>query len=365
LQITVIAMGGRDLEVSKELALVKAALLYADHVVLADPKVVLLTLMDQLTGKDAEAVRRQVIDDLITQLPGGKQIQETRAELAKRRGRRSRNELLTALAIERQFAETTREIGSRLDQMLAESGAREFAGALRAGVLELDLLGAETGNVATEHITDAIKDRLAKVLSPGAGTYPLFDDQMGGLAKAMVREGHVPGAVMGPAKHVGVASALITTLAAFPAAPMDVVLDVREKLRAPLIRFRSAVATMADVAEALPFDAAFADEVERLYRSQVAPALEELAQIADELRLRNALPREVPVYANALTKAGLAFAVSRAANFPDVAQAALGVAVPLTELGVSVAQRRRELKETQRKNQFYFLYEADQQLARR
>ena len=79
-------------------------------------------------------------------------------------------------------------------------------------------------------------------VSASAQTFPLFDDDAGNMLRLMVKEGIVTDPHAARAAEAGIAGRLIGGLEAFLNADMDVILDVRARLQAPLVRFRSALA---------------------------------------------------------------------------------------------------------------------------
>jgi hypothetical protein len=175
----------------------------------------------------------------------------------------------------------------------------------------------------------------------------------------MVSEGKIANPQFQLANEVGVARSLITGLDAFPNASMDVVLDVRERLQRPLVRFRAAVAEASRELDATATDSDFQRHVQDIHKRIVAPAILDLEEALEELRARATLQRGWPSTATG----AMAFLAAAAVGAPELAQiAALGT-------GASVAAARElthrdKLASEQRKNRFLFLYEADRELAR-
>jgi hypothetical protein len=146
---------------------------------------------------------------------------------------------------------------------------------------------------------------------------------------------------------------------------MDVVLDVREQLRKPLVRFRAALARVSREIEAPAWDSKeFTRETEELYQRLVAPALAELDEAMQELGALATL-RRVASDTQAL-KAAAAIAISAAAGvgLAHLPEAVLGSG-PVTAViaaGAAEAEHRAQSRRRQEANEFYFLYEANRQL---
>ncbi|CAN5482793.1 hypothetical protein BH20CHL6_BH20CHL6_03990 [soil metagenome] len=183
-------------------------------------------------------------------------------------------------------------------------------------------MGIDEGAFDAKVVVAQLVELMARVVGPSSNTYPMFDDSTTGLLRAMVKEGKVEGVQLGPATQVGIAGHFISALEAFPDAPMDVVLDARTRLRKPLIGFRSAIITMAERVEATPIDATFPRLVDDLYSEHVAPALLQLEAVSRELRVREALRRELlsGTGVKELGGAAMGIAASSVATLPDIAQ---------------------------------------------
>ena len=110
------------------------------------------------------------------------------------------------------------ELGRVLDNTLDEAGAQDLVPAFEAGLVDLDPLGAtgDDDEALFDHIVAHLQRRLTELVSETETSYPLFDDEAGGLLRAMVEEGHVPNPDFQLANEVGMARSFITGLDAFP-----------------------------------------------------------------------------------------------------------------------------------------------------
>lgn len=71
----------------------------------------------------------------------------------------------------------------------------------------------------------------------------------------------------------------------FPLMSMDEVLDLRNSVGSPLLRFRAAIARMSSTFAREPFDADFEVEVEDAWRKEVAEAMADIREAFGEHRL--------------------------------------------------------------------------------
>lgn len=363
LHITVVALtAGRGLEMTDEVALVKAALLYADRVTLASPKAVLFaSLASYLVAPPTE--RSEALMEIVAGLPDGAgPVAIWRALRQKKH--RTAAEIIALKRMEKQLEASGLEMVAKIEEMLEEAKAGELARAMEEGVLKLDPLGADRVSepFSTKAITEAVVTLIGQVLGPDSQSYPMFSQLTGGLARAMVREDKIAGADLAPATQAHVAGRFISALEAFPDASMDVVLDARGRLRGPLRRFRAGVTRLSrelrDISALDPrFERASAD----LYREHVAPALQEMDELAREMGLLTALRRASPTAARDVAVATMALAVSTGAGVVDLATLAAGATGDL--IG-RAALRQRQLRGQRDKNEFVFLYEAERALAK-
>lgn len=366
LHITVVAVTG-EIELTEQIALVKAALLYADKVTLASPNVILLASFAAFLTAPASERRDALVEiaghaapDLAAAIPIWRGLREKK--------HKSGDEIITLRSMDRKLDAALADTEKTIYDMLEEAKAGEIERAMQAGVLDLDPLGTEDMSQAytTDGLVRAMTTLIAQILSPASQTYPLFSEFTGGLAQAMVREGQIAGAELAPTTQAGIARRFIATIDAFPDAPMDVVLDARGKLREPLRGFRSGVMRLSRQLEesgisALDpqFERASAD----LYREHVAPALQEIDELSREMGLRNALLRTSPTVARDVLLATLALAVTTSGGIEDLAKLAVGAVGAAGDLLGRAALRQRELRGERDKNEFVFLFEGERQLS--
>lgn len=355
LHVTVISLAMDGLSLTLETEMAKAALLYADKVTIASPGASMLAAFASLTFGD-ERQRMRTLAQLAGGLPDGGSLPGQVEHLLSRK-HPSREELLAL----NQLRQSSREFEGVVEQKLEEAGAAELAAAIETGLVEIDLLGfdemseGDDFDIILEHVVSLME----RTVSSSSTSHPLFDGSASGFLRAMVDEGAVSDVALGPAKEIGVARALIANLEAFPQASMDVVLDVRGRLRDPLVRFRVAVDAMSRETRETPLGAAFESEVRRLCKIKVEPALLEIRELMDEMSVRPTLARAA---ATGVPPAMISFLVGAGLGAPDWIK--LG---SLGGMAVGAAAKeylkRRDLSDSARSNQVFFLYAADAALA--
>jgi hypothetical protein len=244
--------------------------------------------------------------------------------------------------------------------MAIEAGLHELLPAVEEGVLDLDPLGAEEGDL--DRMVERMSQLITDVVASRSTTLPMFDDQSGGLLRAMMKEGQLPDAHFELSSQAEVAARFITWMPAFPAADLERVLHARGALRAPLVRYRSAVIGITKDLDATPIDDRFDGLVHDLYRRHVEPALLEIEDLSEDLGLRSSFTDSIRSGAGRrVAEAAVGFAAADVAGLPPTLLAGLGVSA---DLAADVLRRRHDLKKQRSRSQFFYLYAADRALAK-
>jgi len=255
--VTALSMVGDFNDISHEVRLVKAALLYADHVTLASPKATLLSAIGGLLLQPRHE-RRKAVREIVSSQPDTKSVLDIVETLRRQpKGSLKPDHLIMLRKAEQALEHAEEQMMEIIERMVTNASVAQLAEALDAGVLTLDPMGLDQDSFTTEAMMAATQELLVTVVGPAANTFPLFDDSAGNLVRLMIKEGHVTGAKLLPATQAGLAARYIDQLEAFPNAEMSVVLEARTQLSAPLIRFRSGLSEMASSLSATPLDDGF------------------------------------------------------------------------------------------------------------
>jgi hypothetical protein len=239
---------------------------------------------------------------------------------------------------------------------------------MAAGLLTLQPLGKGADlSPATAHILlDEVAELLGGYFAAGTDTFPLFDDGAGNMLRAMLKSGKLIDPKRPHAAEAGIAGRLIDGLETFPDADMDVILDVRERLRDPLVRFRSALARASTEFASAAWDEGFSGEVDDFYRRHVGPALLDVRERLNELGARQTLLRltasktALPAVAVATAATlGLAAIGGMHADLPHLLYGVPGLVAVAADSTTEVLHRG-DVHATAKHNPFYFLYQANE-----
>lgn len=258
-----------------------------------------------------------------------------------------------------------RRTGTPLQELLP--AATDLRTAWKARVLSIELLHAER-SFETADLDIVLRDVLGELVGAvvliameRGPSYPVFDDDAAHLINVLRPAGGgdalaaTPASIVGPA---GVAHSLIATLESFPMASMDVILDVRERLRPATTRFRAAMiraATELDSADSRATLAAVAGDI-RL--REIDPALADITEALEELGVRDTLLRGWPKVAAGT----LGLAAAAAMKAPELAQY-VPVAAGLSAAYATEIARRRAVARDVKRRPLFFLHAAERYLA--
>lgn len=371
-----------------DVALTKAALLYADKVELMSPAAAMVAntasfgqaseddLLSLLTSLDPATLAHlgggnlpdnwlQIVTGMraLAALP----VATQRALL----GPDATPELLATLASTRDaFAGPMQQMREMAAGLMERSGAKELAEPIALGLLTLNPVGADNGGT-TDELVAVYVDHLKSVLRDPQ-VHAMFDESAASLARSLVAEGHVePREVtLVHAQQATVGGGLVARLPTFPTARMEDVLALRSDLAAPLGRYRHAVGVFAEKLRSEAYDTEVQAEVDDLWRSSVAPTLDDLQ---DELQAHSFVrefARQVAASPTAVSagvaSAGVLFmGLQSMAGIESMVGAAGGaapVAAAALHAGIKAASARRVGKHTARHHDLYYLHEVNRRL---
>ncbi|MCZ4589598.1 hypothetical protein O4328_39200 [Rhodococcus opacus] len=361
----------------------QAALLYADSVTLISPRATLIHSIAELEGAPDLKMLELMVDvapdyapkyasdfeellRAVRSVPAGNQLSSPQ-----RKQRRA--------ALERLFdgmRPAITDLQDRVRENLSETGYRDLALAMKAGLLSIDPLpdidvrmtGDRPGDadIAIRYFT-----RVQHTLTTG-NTYPLFDHATSNLVSLGVEAGifsPVP-AARRRGRDAALANGLFDRLPNFEHANMSEILDIRQELRDPLQRFRQGVRQITKDIDTAPEDPQFAHDIEEAWTYTVSPALVEIENAIEENTSLRDLVRRTVADPAALTglvgAAGLMVAAGPAFGLPAAvtlmlssAPAALGTGLAAIRTGLAERAALEKVTETQ----FYFLYGTNAALA--
>lgn len=378
----------RGVSLEADVSLAKAALLYADKVELVSPGAAMVASMASL-GHGSEADLLHLLGSLdrktLAYLGGGSLPENWQEIVAAMRlmgdlpveaqrvllGEHATPEVLATFASTRDaFKGPMEQMRTVASELLEKSGASELVEPMDRGLIVLNSVGIDKGG-STDDMVAAYIEHLKGILRDPS-IHAMFDESTSSLARSLVREGHVePNQVtLVHAQQAAVGGGLVSRLPTFPDARMSDVLALRGDLAGPLGRYRRAVVGLADKLRSQAYDAQASVEIDDLWRTAVAPSLDELQ---DELR-EHSFVREfakqvasTPAAVSAgVASAGVLFMGMQSVAGIESLVAAAGGAAPVVAAalhhGVQAAGARRQIKNTAERHDLFYLHELNRRL---
>lgn len=262
---------------SKELAFIKAALLYADKINLISPLAYVFYLVTNDSSKKDEMSIIRLVQKV---LPFIKDIDpNTYTE-----GTNTFNQLMSIMN-GKKYKNVPFAVRNKFKQGLL-SYANELADELYnlIGTYECNCLktlidndqvkiscfehGFESTNLITVDYFKMLSDSLKN-------SYPLFDELSNSIMKSAIKSKVITLSSAEEAKitHAGLVDNYMQRLPAFEEATIDELIDIKKELNKPLVRFRGKMHQYSETIKTMPWNSDFEQECNLLYNKEVVPAL--------------------------------------------------------------------------------------------
>lgn len=372
-----VALVPSDTNIDQELQYVKSALLYADKVTLISPVAYLYTRLandsSQLDMRDMIRLLDYVVPMCQTTHP--ELYQEMMGYLNSLRPWLQNKNKLRAIPMLKRM-EIRKELlifCNAMDQVASETiGTNQIAELNR--LISSGKLNLQKFEHNLSDVDGCVAEYFGMLNRSVRNSYPLFDEQSNKLMAAAVRAKivNLSDADQRKIRHAGISDNFIQRLPSFEMASVDEILDIRKELDPSLARFRSKMISYSGSIQALPWDNDFESESSLLYYQEVAPAIMEIREMAQDNSFLKNLGGKILADTDFMTNAGqLAVSVAAAGVISSLADAASLDTTVLTAGGVWAAQKVKSAydeyaekkREIQRKD-LYFYYQAGEKLKR-
>lgn len=364
----------RGNNVSHDVELVRSTLLYADRVELISMHTEIIQMFLQFGFIDEAGIidlLRAFDDETLAHFIPGGVTPDFRNQLEF-----MANLLRLPPGFNPDFDETLAEIRSTMAgfvgdfhekaaEIFDESGLGELVPAIDAELLVLSPAGLNPESGSVDDSVDRWVAIVKRLLGDGSKRL-LLDSGVADLVDSMIREGHVQLSPRGRqhADEATVASGLISRLPTFPQAPTDELLDLRDDLKAPLVRYRAAVARMArDINNPRASGLADEQDLDQLWLETVEPALLEIREGFAEHSLVREIARTVGRDLKSAISIGtgvcLGVGIEAVSSLSAWASAAGGAVAPAAGILASAATSSGEARRELEKHDLFFLYELE------
>jgi hypothetical protein len=361
--------------------LVKAAVLYGDRVTLYSPTAEIIRAFDAFDQTKSPREKVELFRAITFGVPSfraGMSVSDESLEqmFSVMSLNRSEQRKLPGLAELRQgFESLWEDLPAKMRDIAVDLGADGLMAAVAAGKVTLeplavnrassvivDSLRLATGDTALETSDDAVQLFATKVfeLTNEPRTFGLFDAQSAGLLRSLETILDRAGShSMERSAEVTAAAAFMGYMPTFPLMSMDEVIDLRNSVGSPLLRFRAAIARMSSTFSRGPLDADFELEVEDAWRKEVAEAMADIREAFGEHRLLKEFASiSSGDLSSLLVEAGGALTLTKMVVNPTSASlyAAAGVAMPTIGRVARAATQRSKIRATAKSSDYFFLH---------
>lgn len=373
----------------RDLRLVRAAIMYADHVQLISPGAQMMQQFAPLTAAndgDVATMLAALDDDTLSYLSGEDGLPEGwrealnavltfTAEQWNELGAISGTDLSEVSEIRRStdaaFAEVASGLRSTVTELMDQSGYSEILAAERAGLLTvtpLPVLSADTDELVRRYVS-----QMKRLLRKGKNIHVVLDDDTAGLARALQDEGKIAVTVSAEArmKRALTSEGLLDRLPAFPDTPLDELIDMRNDLAVPLTRYRRGVDTLSRTLNNGPLDEDIRDEIADLYANQVAPALDDLReQYADHGLVRETvrgLLMDIRQFVYAVGTPAASLGIAEVAHISALGQTLItggAIGAVVGQQAISASMRVNDARKQILNADLYYLLEINQRTLR-
>ena len=356
-----------------EAQMAKVALLYADRSTLVSVPAFAL-IVDAFQNVDSPDpivyLRNRVLweQDEEEKKPLIKLIQEFEWAKKRRHSKRGRERLRQ---LNEWFAVHLQQAKDRWTLQMSEPDPQNLLQALNSGFLDLhdfkSILKRATRETFSAEMLFMDYIEAVSTAASDAQTYPLFDEDTTRVISLGIEadERTFLSAADNRAKEVALAADLLARLPVFERATVKEILDIRRELEKPLRNFRSAMITFSDQIESASWDKDFAQDADRVFRSQVAPTVlaledeEKSNSFLNELTAKVA-EKSIQVGGAATASAAISALAGRLLNLPlaDVAALSVGPAIVAGGVAYSAYKEWREKQQKTKGNSLFFYYKA-------
>lgn len=338
----------KELNINKEINLIKTAILYGDKVLLISVVPIMFSSALYLIGQcGKEREIKQTIENIKSDkvrelLFAGKEKNESKLKLGEIQEYLKNNKINFKNISKEGFNKSIRRLygasDSAIKEIVSETGIYKLDPLIESGLLNIYTFG---------------KSRILEE------TYPLFDENVLNLVKVKIKEGklEISDVDSEKIKQIGFVFNIFQRLPNFENATIDEILDIRKILNKPLIRFRSAIIRLSDDIKYKPWDENFYYDIDKLFIKNIEPAL---LEIEEECKSNKYLSKLLYTATKSSWEipAGLGVIISKLAEVSNISATAIGLAIGAGTVACNALNEWKEKTKEIERNQIYFYYKA-------
>lgn len=342
----------KELNINKEINLIKTAILYGDKVLLISVIPIMFSSVLYLIGQcGKEREMKQTIENIKSDkvrelLFAGKEKNESKLKLGEIQEYLKNNRINFKNISKEGFNKSIRRLygasDSAIKEIVSETGIYKLDPLIESGLLDIYTFG---------------KSRILEE------TYPLLDENILDLVKVKINDEklNISDVDLEKIKQIGFVFNIFQKLPNFEDATIDEILDIRKTLGKPLIRFRSAIIEISDCIRYKPWDKNFYYDIDKLFYQKIEPTV---LEIEEECKANKYLSKLLYTATKSAwgIPAGLGVIISKLAEVSNISATAIGLAIGAGTVACSALNEWKEKTKEIERNQIYFYYKAGKML---
>lgn len=387
----------KELDLSHDITLLKAALLYADEIeIIGMMEYALGILIPQIINSPKGGF--DCIEKLLPLFEslGSQEVQnvvmQTRAILEqmqpflhfKNKKMRNKQEMQVAINIGRMENVIISELKKVIDNLSESSHLNELQELINTKIVSISNYSLQVFDV--DRMSEKYLEKICQIAT-SKNAFPVFDSITTDLINSIINLGIINTGNMNKevANHAGIANGILSTLPSLAEAEFNELVEIKKELFNPLQNFRKSIFDFSKEIESAPWDNDFQYDCLKLYHTKVVPQINEInALIRDNGIIkniaRNAL-KDSSIRASASVVAGgLSTVITASQNIVDVSAIITGIIKSGATIGTTAAvvtgllksgdialtayNDYKSIKQKIEGNSMYFYYKASEALNR-
>lgn len=352
-----------DLNLEKEVQLVKVGLLYADKVKLCSPNSsMILSILG--ISKMNKIEKLQFLKEVAPALNiSNQQIEamEQFIDLYKKMESKknlSKQDILVKIKMRQELDKLYKSLDNELESLFKHSKADQLDRAINSNKLDIEIYG--TNDMDFDDIVEQFMKSIKTTIENG-DTYPLFDDGISDIVRCGSKEGifNFRKSTSEKTKHMGFVSDIMHRLPCFEYATIDEILDIRKELENPLRRFRSAIIKSSEEIRYEVWDQDFTYDADKLFRKEIEPSIVEIEELVQSNKYLKKLTSNIlsnPL--EILKSSGLGLLVGKLSDLPNISAEAMSIGAGVANTAFRTWKEYGDQNKKIEQNQMYFYYRA-------
>lgn len=287
LNVTIATIPTGQLNISKDIELIKTGLLYGDKIKLysmTSPMFLFMRMSSEILSKtEKEHIMWQIMEAFAPEVVP---MKEKLNYLGKKKRRTVEESMLRILA-NKEIDKATKEIFGRMGDMANASGVNELLPAIERDLIEIpskSVFGFEDSGFDDEKFIMSFMDGIVEETLSG-NSYPMYDAEAANIIRLALETNlieDIDETRMEQIKHIATVHNVLAELPNFDKASVEEIIGVREELNKYLAKFKSAMLEYSSEIKTLPWDKNFDNEISLLFMKKISPAVAELRSIVEQ-----------------------------------------------------------------------------------